>query len=43
MLTQKGTMHGSKADESATQALDLISKKFGKNMLDYLIGKHSFK
>ena len=38
----EGTIHGSKADESATQALDVISKKFGKKTLDYLIGKYSF-
>ena len=38
----EGTVHGSKADESATQALNLITKKFGKKTLEYLIDKYGF-
>ncbi len=36
--TTDGNVDGGKANESATQALDEISKKFGKKTLDYLVG-----
>ncbi len=36
--TTDGNVDRGKADESATQALDEISKKFAKKTLDYSVG-----
>ena len=35
----QGDVLGGKAGDSAQQALDEIAKKFGRNTLDYLVGK----
>ncbi len=38
--TEDGSVEGGKAEDSASQALDQIEQKFGKEALDYLVGKY---